>query len=105
VFFAISHYASHHFQVGAHSITGAATGGEASGANLMSVVAFAIPASTYRQTKKDFTELGDAARWEGAEVGEVTIDASAGRASHSVKEASVGDLVRAFHHDALKKKK
>src|SRR5689334_20131371 len=104
VFFTISHYESHVFQAQNHSVTGAGIAGEATGAEMMSVVAFAIPASTYRQTRKDFTELGEVAKWEGAEGGEVTIDTSAGRVYHSVKEASAKDLVGKFHRDVLKKK-
>ncbi len=104
VFFAISHYGSHRFQVKPQGITSTTLIGEASGDQMISVVAFAIPASFYRQTRKDFTELGRAALWEGAEVAEVTIDVSAGQRRHSVNEAAVTDLIERFHQDTLKKK-
>lgn len=105
MFFAIGRYSSYRFQVRDRSVTGAGIFGEASGDNLTSLVIYAIPASTYRRTKKDFPELGRVAQWEGAEVGCVTIDASAGRRNHSATGASIGDLVEKFHQDALKKKK
>src|SRR5262245_7198973 len=93
VFFAISRYASDIFKVGPRGgITASSLVGEGYGDRLMSLVAFAIPAATYRRTKKDFTELGNVAPWGGAKTGTVTINTSAGRNDHSVKDAPVRDL-------------
>jgi len=104
VLFAISRYASDIFQVGPRGgITATSLVGEGYGDRLMSLVAFAIPAATYRRTKKDFTELGNVAKWEGAKTGTVTINTSAGRNDHSVKDAPVRDLIEKFHNDVLQK--